>query len=212
MTKSEIRSLVKNILGNVDKTNRYHPEVIDATIERAFNQAYSDIFMRNPQDLDNYTKSYGADGTAIPVAEDGNTGIDTLTIPADYIPLPDKASGVRGVYTITTGGKLFYPMTATEFDLITRNTHTSNVSAEIGYVVRGGKLEFWNMDATTLAAGVRMEILIPFRTYADTDDVLMPFSRDVDLMQAIFNILGIVPPTDLEDDNTGRDVNVQRRE
>ena len=208
----EVRSLVINLLKRVDKTAKYHPNVVDAAVERAINQAYSDIMLSRPQELDNYTRAYGDNGTTITVSSNSNTNIKYSDLPADYVPLPDLASGVRAIYTATTGGKVFIPMSAQSFDFVTHSTHTSNVTDMIGYVVRRDKVEYFNMDSTTQSAGVRMEILLPFRSYADTDDVLLPFSRDLDFLEAVLRIMGIVPPADLKDDNADEKVNVNTQQ
>ena len=201
MTKAEIRSLIKNYLPKHDKTNKYHSEVIDATIERAFNQAFSDIFFKRPMELDNYTVELGGSGTAITVSTDANTAVEYSDLTVAYVPLPDKASGVRHVYTEETGGTGFFPMSGTEFDLMGRGVLSANVTNRIGYVVRPTRIEYYGMDATTKAAGVRVQVLQLFREYSDSDVVNMPFSRDVDLIQAVLTLLGVVPPVDLKDDN-----------
>lgn len=201
MTKEEIRSLVKNYLPKNDKTNKYHSNIIDATIERAFNQAFSDIFFKRPMELDNYTVELGGDGTAITVTSDTDTLVNYSDLSVAYVPLPDKASGVRHVFTEETGGVGFYPMSETEFDLMSRGVLSANVTNKIGYVVRPTRVEYYGMDATTKAAGVRMHVLQLFREYSDTDTVNMPFGRDIDLIKAVLELMGVVPPVDLKDDN-----------
>jgi hypothetical protein len=44
-------------------------------------------------------------------------------------------------------------------------------------------------------------VLQLFREYSDSDVVNMPFGRDIDLIQAVLTLLGVVPPVDLKDDN-----------
>ena len=203
MTKEEIRSLVRNYLMKVDKTNKYHPEVIDATIERAFNQAFSDIFFKRPMSLDNYTVEYKGTGDGITISTDANTSIKYVTLPATYVPLPDKASGVRHVYSMTSDSTYsdFYPMTETEYDLMSEGVLSENVRGKYGYVVRDTIIELYGIGATDTLAKVRIRLLQNFREYANTDVVNMPFSRDIDLIRAVLELLGVVPPVDLKDDN-----------
>lgn len=212
MTKAEIRSLIRNYLAKIDKTNKYHPEVIDATIERAFSQAYSDIFFRKPMELDNYTVELGGDGTTISVSQDTDTLVYYSDLSVGYVPLPDKASGVRHVFTEETGGTGFYPMSGTEFDLMSRGVLSANVSNKIGYVVRPTRVEYYGATAAVIAAGVRMHVLQLFREYSDTDTVNMPFSRDIDLVKAVLELLGVIPPVDLQDTNADRRVRTEQTE
>ena len=203
MTKEDIRSLVRNYLPKNDKTNKYHPEVIDATIERAFNQAFSDIFFKRPMDIDNYTVEYKGTGDGIAISTDANTAIKYVTLPVAYTPLPDKASGVRHVYSMTSDSDNsdFYPMTETEYDLMSEGVLSNNVRSKYGYVVRPDIIEIYGMSATDTLAKVRIRVLQLFREYSDSDVVNMPFGRDIDLIQAVLTLLGVVPPVDLKDDN-----------
>ena len=67
MTKAEIISFVANNLKKIDKTNKYHPIVLEKAITLAFNQGYGDVFDQDPRLLDNFTKTYNT----VAVAADG---------------------------------------------------------------------------------------------------------------------------------------------
>ena len=206
MTKAEIRSLVKNYLPKNDKTNKYHPEVIDATIERAFNQAYNKIFLKSPTELDNYTVEYTNSGNGIDMQDDANSGLIYATIPVGYVPLPDKASGVRHVYSMTIAPSNsdytdFIPMTRTEYDLMSEGVLSENVRNKYGYVVKQDRIEIYGKAVTDVLDDLRMDILQLFREYSDTDVVNIPFGSDIELIQAVLALLGVVPPVDLKDDN-----------
>ena len=205
MTKAEIRSLVKNLLPKIDKTGKFLPQVIDAAIETVMNQIFYDVYMKAPRDLDNYVTTLGGGGTPIAVAADANTDIDTATISVTYIPLPDKASGVRAVYTEAETSNKFYPMSKREIDLAASGSYFSQATDRIGYAVRGETIEFYKMDAVTRAAGVRIDVLQSFRAYADTDEVKFPLGREADLMKGVLEMLGVQPPTDLSDLNNEKE-------
>lgn len=202
MTKAEIISFVKNNLSKVDKTNKYHNVVIEKAITIAFNQGYSNVFDQDPRLLDNYTRTYGAGGTPIAIAADGDTGIYTATLPVPYVPFKDKRSGVRHVASVAPGSFKFYPITKKEFDLLA-NTLTGELNANDPrgyYVVRGDSLEFYGADAVA-AAGCRMDIVIPFDEHASSDQVLIPFAKDMELVLAVVEALKGITPVDLKDNN-----------
>lgn len=204
MTKAEIISFVKNSLKKIDETMQYHPVVIEKAITMAFNNGFSDVFMVNPQELDEYTKSYGdTAGTNITATLNSVTGLYESTIPQVYVPIPDKASGVRHVFTLAYGTTKFYPMTKSELDMATSTLfgELKGSGYRIGYCVRGTKVEFYGMTSTIATAGVRMDLLIPFDKYSKTDEIKIPFSQDHKLIQAVIESLRAVPVPDLKDDN-----------
>lgn len=202
MTKVEIISFVSNNLKKIDKTNKYHDRVIEAAITLAFNQGYSDIFDRDPRLLDNYTRTYGGSGTTIVIAANSDTGIYESTIPVPYVPFNDKNSGVRHVASETQSDFKFYPITKREFDSMA-NTLTGELNANDPrgyYVVRGGTLEFYGVAAVA-SAGCRMDIVIPFNQHANSDQVLIPFAKDMQLVAAVIELIRTIPPVDLKDNN-----------
>jgi len=202
MTKAEIVSFVSNNLKKVDKTNKYHARVIESAITLAFNQGYSDIFDKDPRLLDNYTKTYGGGGTPIAITADANTSIYTSTLPEQYVPFRDKNSGVRSVATVAQSAFKLYPMAKREFEIFP-NTLSGELNANDPrgyYTVRSNTLEYFGV-ASVAAAGVRMDIVIPFDKYASTDVVLIPFGKDMQLITAVIEVLRSMPAVDLKDNN-----------
>lgn len=211
MTKEELRSHIKNLIKKIDKSSDFHPFVLDATIERVLNSMITDLFLKGGQ-MEPFFKRYG-DDTAVAVVSDLTTttisdyatGISYSTIPVAYIPLPDKASGIRHIYTVEMSGITFYPMDAREADLVYRNTYFSKVSNKIGYVVMRDKIEYYGMTVAVAADGVRMDIVLPFRQYADTDVVNIPGNASDELIKGVLEILGVIQPIDLKDNNTNKE-------
>lgn len=203
MTKAEIISFVRNELGKIDKTNKYHPVVIEKAITIAFNQGYNDVFDQDPRVLDNYTVTYGGDGSPIAIAADANTGIHESSLPAEYVPFKDKNSGVRNIATVAQSAVKFYPVSKREFEILP-NTLVGELNANderAYYVVRKDTIEYYGVPASVVHIGVRMDIVIPFDNYADDDDVLIPFGKDLQLIAAIIEILRSTPKVDLIDNN-----------
>ncbi len=199
MTKAEIISFVANNLKKIDKTNKYHPIVLEKAITLAFNQGYGDVFDQDPRLLDNFTKTYDT----VAVAADGTTGIVTSVLPATYVPFKDKNSGVRNIGTITRSTTKFFPASKQEFEVI-ENTLTGelNVNAPIAYyVVRAETVEFYGVPAAVVTAGVRMDIVIQFDQYTADELVLIPFAKDFQLVSTVLELIKQVPSVDLKDNN-----------
>ncbi len=127
---------------------------------------------------------------------DGST-IYEATLPVEYVPFNDKASGVRHVFTLAKSSTKFYPMTKYELD-IADNTLTGEIDDRLGYVVRPTVIEFHGM---TGAVSVRIDVVQPFDAYSSSDTVIIPFGKDAQLLTAVIEILRTIPPVDLQDNN-----------
>jgi len=60
------------------------------------------------------------------------------------------------------------------------------------------------MSGSVLYSGVRIDCIIPFSQYADTDTVLIPESVTQDgktFIDRVLAPLGVIQPVDLKDDN-----------
>ncbi len=204
MIKAEVRSLITNVLPKFDKTGKYHPRFVDAAIEKVIGSLYDDCFKRNPLELQRYTKGYGYT-TALSILLENSTGLYYTTLPAAIHPFSDKASGVRRVSTLIQGGLTFFPMDARETDLVLSGSNVTTVTLKIGYVVTPTRVEYYKMTGTVLGQGVRMDLIIPFSVYADTDTVLIPEETDQQgktFVDKVLAILGVVQPIDTRDDNS----------
>lgn len=205
MTKQEIRSLIKNLLPKLDKTNKYHDRVIDGAIEEVISEMYTDVFKRNPLELQRYTYRLGY-SIPIEVLYEASTGIYYSNYPTGYsiIPFPDKASGVRRISTMIQGGLTFFPMDAREIDLVRSGSSVNTVNTKIGYVVLPTRVEFYHITTSVLNDGCRMDVIIPFSNYGDTETVLIPEEKDDqgnDFVNKVLAKLGIIQPVDAKDDN-----------
>jgi hypothetical protein len=204
MIKSEIRSLIKNSLPKFDSDAKFHNRYLDAVIEKVLSEMYWEVWSVSPLALQGYCKRYGGT-TAIAVAQDLNANIYYSNYPARYIPFSDKASGVRRITTRQQGGFTFFPMDEREVELVNSGSYVNTVSDKIGYVVTPERIEYWNMSAAVVAAGVRMDIVIPFSVYADSDNVVVPeISSEAGetFVERVIKVLVALPTPDVKDDNT----------
>lgn len=214
MIKSEIRSLITNLLPKWDKSGKYHPKIIDAAIERVLGELYNESFKVSPHSLQRYTKGYGYT-VPITVSVYGTTFYSL--VPEKIIPFPDKASGVRRVGTPIVAGMTFFPIDAREIDLISGGSYSDTVTSKIGYRVTQTdgvlplthRVDFYNMTMPQAVTGVRMDLIIPFSAYTETENVLIPEIPDAQgrsFIDRVLGILGVIQPVDSLDDNKDKQI------
>jgi hypothetical protein len=210
MTKQELRSLIKNLLPKYSQGAEYHNEVIDRAIEDVIKQLYLETFARAPLSIQRYTKRFGTT-SPITVSYDSNAGLyyssySSLGSGVMPLSLPDKASGVRRVATVAQAGVKFYPMDIRELELVA-DSYFSTVTDKIGYVVTQDRVEYFGMTAAIANAGVRMDCIIGFSDYADTDQILIPDIPEGQTNDGktfefrVLTTLGVVRPQETKDDN-----------
>jgi len=205
MRKDEIRSLVVNQLERFQEKEKYHPRVIDAVVEKVLSEYYNIIFLRNPLELARYTKEFGYT-TPLTVSLEAATGVYYTNYPTgiSIVPIADKASGVRRLSTPVQSGASFYPMDSREHDLIMSGSFVDTITTKIGYIPRRTRIEYYNMNATVIASGVRADILIPFSNYLDSDTVLVPeivTSEGKGFIDRVVELLSKIPPVDLNENS-----------
>jgi hypothetical protein len=199
MLKAELRSLIKNV---VPKEDVFHDRVIDSAIEIVIKELYWELFAVDPLALQRYTVEHGV---TVPIAITYNNtkGLYYSTLPVAIVPLPDKASGVRRVSTLSHTGFTYFPIDKRELDLL-NDSYSGRTNYKVGYMVNQTTVEYYNMDAAIAALGVKLDILQTFSSYQDTDTVLIPEIRDrqgVDIVERVLKILQTVQPFEQIDDN-----------
>jgi len=202
MTKQEIRSLIFNLLPKYDKSNKWHARFLDAAIEQTINEFYWEIFAVDTNALQRYTVSFGYDEAEDVDYEDA-TQLYYSTLPTDIVAFPDKASGVRRIQAIVQTGMTFYPMSPREHDLIRSGSYFDTLTSKIGYSVNQERIEYYNMTEAIADAGVRMDVIQRFSSYADTDTVLIPELRDKEgntFETRVLAKLQLIQPVSLSED------------
>lgn len=203
--KREIRSLIKNLLPAIDKVNKYHPSVIDRAIERVLIEMYQELFAVDVHALMRFTKGYGYN---IPIAVNLRTSTGTYysTLPAKIISFRDKASGVRRISSPISTGFTFVPVDAREVDLLMGGSNTNTVTSKVGYLVTHTEVEYYKRP--TGLSWVKMDLIIPFSQYEETDTVLIPEStpgrQEATFIERVLAILGVIQPKDQKDDNADK--------
>ena len=214
MTKGEMRSSVQGAMLRIDKTAKFHNELIDKAIESSVNQFLYDIYRNDPRDLDAYTKEYGTD-IALAITERESTEEYYTNIPVPYVALPEKNSGIRYVVAHNRDHTHFYPMSNREM-LLARTSYVGSATSEDGepftrsfYAVQGQKIIYFQMNSDVASEGVRIGIVVPFSVYADSEEMNIPFGQDDKVFISVMQKLMQQRPMDHRDDN--RDSNRDNR-
>lgn len=192
MTKAEIISFYKNSVLKPDKTSRYHDRVIEYAVSMAYEQILHDTYLKDPVNVDEYVVTK----TGL-VAHDGTR--DYIDVPASYIKLPGKASGVRGVRTT---GHAFFPMTLMEYEQAS-DFDIWEAGTAIGYAVGQDKIYLHNLpsDWQYVSDNIDIDIVQSFEEYALTDEVTMPYGQSAKMMELVLNYLRVIPPEQLLNNN-----------
>lgn len=201
MIKSEIRSEIKNRLQRFDKTARYHDRVLDAEAEVILNIMYNEVFRMSPHSLQRFCKQYGY-SVALTVQTEASTGIYYTTLPEKIVYFPDRCSGVRRVAPATQTGSMFFPMDQREWDLALGGMYINYAKDRIGFIVTPTRVEYYGITGDIITSGVRMDCIIPFSKYADTDVVIYPehtLEDGIGFIDRVVMRLQDKPPADLLD-------------
>jgi hypothetical protein len=58
------------------------------------------------------------------------------------------------------------------------------------------------MDGATASAGVDIRLIKQFKSYASTDEVLLPYGQNARILELVREYLGVIPPKDIINNNT----------
>jgi len=207
MTKIEYIDFIRNSLPMVDKTNKYHPEQVAAAINVAVNTVFYEMYEQQPKvfmkAMERYTTlatlSVGKAVTALRFKS-------TLTV--DIVDLPKKAGGILEIAQQTAAGAevattttQFVPVSTMEGEQF-YGSEASLPGNVIGFSWAGEReIEYWEMAAAVASIGVKARYIIQFKSYASTDNVLLPYGQDQRIIELVRQFLGAIPPKDLVNDN-----------
>ena len=200
MIKSEIRSLIINYLRRFSEIEKYHPRFIDAAIEEVIKQKLWELHSVDPLSIQRFVKKYGYT-TPITVSYEASTHLYYSTLPAAIVPFRDKASGVRRISTPIQGSVLFHPMDSRELDLVMNGAYVDSVTSTVGYCVTD-RIDYYNIPAGIITSGVRLDMIVPFSVYTDSETVVLPEFRDEQgetFVDRVIKRLGEIPDSELNE-------------
>ena len=202
MIKREVISLLKNLLPKQDKTGKYHDAVVGAALNVVYSNMLNDIHVEDARELDNYVTTYRDVAIA-----DTYTPYPHSTVPASYVSFRDKASGIRRIWGYDDSNALirFYPMDSREVDLAQRGSMfgQAGTGARIGYVVKPTTVEYFNATSSGSLRidAVNMDVVVEFSALDEDDVVKLPHGKENMLIAGALEMLGVIPPVDLRDNN-----------
>ena len=201
MTKEYLRSRLLGLLSSIDKTGKWHPTLLDHVLEGVINSMYFQVHAQNPMALGQYTKAYSIATSTL----NASTGLYEAALRAALVPLPDKRGGVRAIRSSLGLDVYFSPITHQELGLgdgSQADDLTTTTTRVVYFVTYESTLFFKNMTSTIAAAPIYLDLLVAFTSLIDSDEVPLPYGKDVEIMKTALEILGVVPPKDLLDNNS----------
>lgn len=201
MTKAALRSLLKNTLAQIDKTAKYHDTYLDHVLETCLNGVYFQVHEQNPRALGQYTWRYAQPIT--PGQYEGYVGV----LPVELVPLPDKRGGVRLIIDHTNSNVFFVPITDQEYQLMKSSQAeglTTTTPTVIYYFTTMSEIVFANMTAAIADHTITADLIPAFTSITDTTEVRLPYGKNIEIMKMALEIIGVIPPKDLLDNNAER--------
>ena len=193
MTKEQFIELIKGKLtggnANPDLTEKYHEARIELFISLAFNDVIYQVFAQNLDDKDLYVRTYTVD-----VALDETYDQYYATLPANVIQLPNN-SGIHKISPLKENWSFVPINQLSEEIFIELEVHKA--CQEPSYYFNNEKVFFQYYDwKNKHVKQVRIDMIIPFEDYADTDNVVVPAGKESAITDAVFKMMGEQLPTD----------------
>jgi hypothetical protein len=201
MRKDKIRSTLKNLLRAIDKTAKWHDNLLDHVLEEAINTLVYQAHEQNPKSLGQYTKRY----TAQTITVGGLASRYYHTLSVALVPLPDKRGGVRSIVSSADTDVYFVPVTDQELMLMEEAQADSllvTTPIVVYYIVRPTMIEFKNMTPAIAGGTLTLDMIVAFTSLVDADEVPLPYGKNAEVIKMALEMLGIVQPKDLLDNNS----------
>ena len=183
MIVGELITMAEQRLGSVRQDGKFDRRLIKANLSRAYDQLLHDTFNRRLMNIDSFSKEFG-NPTPISISKDVVTNEYSSDLPAEVIQLPNRSTGVTNITNIQGDG--------VDFVLVTDNNsryfssmEVSEIDSTIWYTIRGSKVVYTKgMTPSIEAAGVRMSLIVPLKSYLDTEAIYLPMGKEVDIVNA----------------------------
>jgi len=200
MIKSKFRATLKNTLSQIDKSGRWHDTYLDHILETCIDSLVYQAFAANPKALGQYTKRY----TAQTIAAGGTASRYYHTLTVKLVSLPDKRGGVRSIVASADTDVYFSPVTDQELMLMEEAQADALIVTTpivVYFSVKPDIIEFENMTSAIAAGTLTLDLLVAFTSLVDTDNVPLPYGKEADVLRMALEVLNVVPPKDLLDNN-----------
>lgn len=202
MIKKALIELVQESLFQFDKTAKYHDRIVEGYITMAANSILGQLFRKDTSNYDLYAKEY----RNVEVLEDEDTGQFYSEYPAPIVQTIDVRKGVRSINTMRGSGLQFAPVRMGEMEIF-EGLDIVSVSDVVGYIPERERILYMGTptdeDYQTITE-VRMRLVVPFTEYEMTEDFHIPGGSDVELFEAIVQLMRGIPPKDQLNDEKER--------
>ena len=175
-------------------------------VGRVYNSILAEVLTKGFSNTDPYVKEY----TGMAISQDGTTNTYYSTLPEKIISIPRRSgNGVVSIRGTQSESIEFAPMTNNMFRIID-GLDVDEVDDVIGYVYKNGKVEYKGMTTTVASGTVKMELIIPFESYDDTDEINIPTGMDEVLIRRAVDLIMGIPDADRINDNNSLNKNIIR--
>lgn len=171
----------------------HYKQLVETAINYAYNQIAGELIDAG-DDIMLSTKKYNN----VTVSLDGTTSIGYAEYPVDIV----YAGATKVINTVKGTGYRFYPTTERMVRLM-EGTYMDGLNVKIGYIPKRERVEFYNIKdsmGALVISSVSMELAVQFKSFSDSDTVLMPRGRDYEVMQLALDFLKQQPIIDLKND------------
>jgi len=184
---------------------KLHPKMIEQWISRAYSTLLVQSLQRGMSNLDPYSKTY----TNVDILYETATKIYYSVLPAQIIEVPRMAgNGIIRISNMRSDNIVYAPMTNNQLQSIV-GLEVDDIDDVIGYVFKNGRVEYQGIttldgsSSVSVEDYIRMELVVTFEEYADTDYVQIPTGADQVLIDMVVNYAIGTPDSDnLNNNNT----------
>jgi|GEM_PF-5571529 len=177
-------------------------------IGRVYNSMLSEVLARSFSNTDPYVKEY----TGIAITQDATTNVYYSTPTQSMVNIPRRAgNGIISIRATQSESIEFAPMTNNMFRIID-GLDVDQIDDVIGYVAKpqNGRIEYKGMTSTVASGTVKVEMIVPFEAYDDTDEISIPTGMDEILIRRAVDLIMTIPDADKINDGNSLNKNLVR--
>lgn len=167
MIKQKLIELVQYSSQMVVSNTDYSFQLIDAYMSTIYAELVSSAFERS----DNtrfFTKDY-----TLPVVLDATKNVYYSLYPTDVVYVNDAAGPARFISPSQDRSLVFIPINDEDYEL-SQNLNCNLLDLKIKYIAGRDRIEYHNIPADLVAAGVLSRIAVSWDSYLYTDNIYMP--------------------------------------
>ena len=197
MTKAEWISYITNHLKKIDETRKYHPKVVEKTIDTVHSQLFSEMYARSRKGMYKYLKTYTDTLT-------GDVAVDTaIEVDNPAVMLPRINGGFFDVYykVADAGDKVLCELTGRDMFNRSVNSTYDTLGLQGKRLVCSFDEGLYFNTALSNTDAIYYTILPKFSTLSSTDEVRLPVGAEEVVADRVLDTMRLIPPVDLQNDN-----------